>query len=291
MVPVSAKMNVPEQVLVAPDGHYTDGCKEPPMSQKSTHARAAEQPGQTICTRVEFDCEVCGRHVSKWWHPRMPGKPRFCTRACKSEFQRRAKPVTRGWLEQKYIAEGLDCTQIGRLVSRDAKSVWNWLKDFGIPTRPRGCNAPLLPHGRAPGFRHTPQTREKLRQIALAQGRVPYDPAVGSYMKGRRGPDTPRWKGGITPERQAFYATQEWKVAARAAKKRDKNTCQRCGRVKTRGDGVSFDLHHLVPFECVALRAVVDNLVYLCEPCHYWVHGAENVEGRFVLPCPSGTNS
>lgn len=296
MVSLSIISGPEREPLTSPDGSYTDGCKEPPMSR------------QFICTRVEFNCETCGKHVEKWWHPDYYGKPRFCSRDCKSEFQRRAKPVTKEWLEQKYLVEMLDCVQIGKLVSRDPKSVWNWLKDFGIPTRKRGQTGNGKGNAWHPskgtpnpflGEHHTEETKQKLRdrQISdesrqrqrdarLRDGHVPYL-KNGKHWLHSVGKDRhPRWKGGITPERQALYATEEWKKAARTAKRRDRRTCQRCGKVKRKGDGLSFDLHHIVPFECVSLRCEASNLVYLCEPCHYWVHSQDNIEGRFVLPCP-----
>jgi hypothetical protein len=37
-----------------------------------------------------------------------------------------------------------------------------------------------------------------------------------------------------------------------------------------------------VSFACVELRADPDNLVYLCEKCHYWVHGPENTDRSFL---------
>jgi len=218
----------------------------------------------------------------------------FCDRKCKGEFQRTRKPVSKEWLHEHYIVKGLDTTQIGHMVKRDPKSVWNWLKDFGIPTRPRGGNT--LPHSfkkgdnegsKNPFFgrKHTAEFRKKLSDHAKATGRVPFDPAVGSYMRGRKGADTPNWKGGITPERQAFYQTDEWKRVERAVKKRDKHTCQRCGKLKVRGE--PFDIHHIVSFICVELRAVESNLVYLCEFCHYWVHGRENINKEFLKEEPS----
>src|SRR5690606_25201612 len=132
------------------------------------------------------------------------------------------------------------------------------------------------------GRKHTPETRAKLRAIAIADGRVPYDPAVGSYMKGRRGAATTNWKGGITAARQAFYATPEWKAAVKAVWKRDNATCQRCGKHKSPNRQLAFDIHHIVSFAVVELRAEISNLVLLCEPCHYWVHGNENTNGQFI---------
>ncbi len=37
-----------------------------------------------------------------------------------------------------------------------------------------------------------------------------------------------------------------------------------------------------VEFNC----EVCGKMVYLCEPCHYWVHSNENTQRRFILPCP-----
>ena len=210
----------------------------------------------------------------------------FCDRKCKGEFQRTQKPVTKDWLHQQYIVNGLDCTQIAKIVGRNSKRVWEWLRDYGIPTRKRGATEnSWLRKGRPNPFKgrkHTPETRKKMSDAAKAAGRVPYDPAVGSYMKNRRGSNNPKWKGGISPERQAFYASEEWKESSREVKRRDRNTCQRCGKVKVRNDGQQFDIHHIVSFACVELRAVVSNLVFLCEPCHYWVHGSENVDKVFI---------
>ena len=244
----------------------------------------------------ECKCHWCGKSLIR-------GKQavkvtyHFCDNKCKGEYQKTAKPVTLEWLFEHYITKGLDTTQIGHMVNRDPKSVWNWLKDFGIPTRKRGSDkrqhfakgtALFAGKHHSPetlailrGRKHTAETKAKLSAIAKADGRVPFDPDVGPNG-GRRGKDHPSWKGGITAERQAFYQTPEWKKAERAVKKRDKMTCQRCGKVKHPGDGEQFDIHHTVSFSCVALRAVTSNLVYLCEPCHYWVHGKENVDRDFI---------
>ena len=265
------RISGPEWVLSPPNGSYATAFREAVMSR------------QSICTRVNFNCEECDIHVSKWWHPRMPGRPRFCSLKCKTAFQRRAKPVSREWLEQKYVVEGLDCTQIAKLVGRDSKRVWEWLRNFGIPTRSRGCNAHQLPKGREPGFKLSAEAREKIRQARIRDGHVPYLKNGKHWLKGVTGSGHPSWKGGITPERQAFYATKEWASARCAVYKRDKRTCQRCGKVKMKGD--PFDIHHIVSFECVELRAVVSNLVLLCEGCHYWVHSKANEKGEFVLPC------
>lgn len=255
---------------------------------------------------IHANCAFCGKPVVRRVQSKSANvKRHFCSMKCKAAFQRLAKPVTREWLYEQYVTLGRDCPDIAREVKRDAKSVWNWLKDFGIPTRPRGQQPDGSGNGWNPqsgkpnpfrGRKHSlttiaklkgrkvsQATRETLRAIAIADERVPFDKKVGPNG-GRRGADHPCWKGGITAERQAFYATSAWKKAARVVWNRDKRTCQRCGKVHSRGE--PFDIHHIVSFECVALRATVSNLVLLCESCHYWVHGRRNIKRRFILPCP-----
>ena len=237
-------------------------------------------------TRVEFDCEFCGKHVCKSQSKGM--QHRFCSRACKSEWQRTQKPVDCDWLYQKYIVEGLDCTQIARLVGRNPKRVWEWLRDYGIPTKGRGQNPAVhFKKGQPSAFRghkHTPENREAVRRARLKDGHVPYLKNGVHHLKGKKGAETPNWKGGVTPERQAVYGSPEWKAAVKAVWKRDNATCQRCGlhRSQARKEDVDFDIHHIVSFAVAELRCNPDNLVLLCEPCHYWVHSSENVNKEFL---------
>ena len=231
---------------------------------------------------IQSTCAFCGAPVTRRSFASTGHvKIHFCNFDCKAQYQRLAKPVSKEWLYEQYVTLGKDCTQIGQDVHRDSHSVWNWLKDFGIPTRPRGVNwGKNLRRGWKVGTRHTAESRKKMSDTAKATGRVPYDPEVGSYMKGRKGAAHPQWKGGITPERQAFYASPEWAKAFKAVYARDGKTCQRCGKKKGWRD--DFDIHHIVSFACKELRADIDNLVLLCEPCHYWVHGKQNTSRLFL---------
>lgn len=207
----------------------------------------------------------------------------FCDRVCKGEHQRQAKPVTKDWLFEQYVTKGLDTTQIAHIVKRDPKSVWNWLKDFEIPTRPRGTGSTVnqfqTGHKKCVGRKLTQSTKDKIRAKCIERGSIPFDPAVGPNG-GRRGKDHPSWRGGITADRQAHYSSQEWIAVARQVWTRDKRTCQRCG--KSHSKGQPFDIHHIVSFIVRELRTTLSNLVLLCEPCHYWVHGKQNKEKLFI---------
>jgi thymidylate synthase (FAD) len=91
------------------------------------------------------------------------------------------------------------------------------------------------------------------------------------------------WKGGLTPERQALYASPEWVDAVKMVWARDNATCQKCGAhhntAKSRG---TFHIHHIVSFMVRELRADVDNLVLLCRDCHHWVHSKSNESKLFI---------
>ena len=233
-------------------------------------------------------CSFCDSEIIRKVAPSIRTKSYFCCIDCKSSWQKLKKPVTRDWLYDKYINEALDCTQIGHIVNRDPKSVWNWLKDFGIPTRPRGTtgNAPLFKKGEPSkflGHKHSEENKKLFRIMAIEQGRLPYHPDVGSYMKGKKGNQTPNWKGGITPERQSFYSSTEWVYAVKSVWERDNAKCQRCGKnhneKENRG---TFHIHHIVSFMVVDLRSEVSNLVLLCDKCHRWVHSNKNVNKEFL---------
>lgn len=232
---------------------------------------------------IEYSCEFCGKQVRK----KQSGTTnhRFCDNHCKSEWQRLQKPVTKEWLYQKYVVEGLDCTQIGKIVERDSKTVWNWLKDLEIPTRKRGTTGNYKKAPKRVGWKHSDEAREKIKQARLKDGHVPYLNKDGvHHLKGKKGSDTPNWKGGVTPDRQAVYSSPEWKEAVKVVWKRDNATCQKCGlhRSQARKEEIDFDIHHIVSFAVKELRCEPSNLVLLCETCHYWVHSNDNINKEWL---------
>jgi len=101
-------------------------------------------------------------------------------------------------------------------------------------------------------------------------------------MWNRRGELNPRWLGGVTPERQGFYTSKEWKEACSYVWKRDGAICQRCGLHREDSLDMPFHIHHLTSFANKELRAEVDNLILLCEACHLFVHSKRNKENEFI---------
>ena len=101
-------------------------------------------------------------------------------------------------------------------------------------------------------------------------------------MWNKRGELSPNWRGGHTPERQAFYASNEWKAVCSAVWNRDGATCQRCDLYREDALDMPFHIHHIVSFSNLELRADATNLVLLCETCHQFVHSTGNVSREFL---------
>lgn len=215
----------------------------------------------------------------------------FCGLGCKAQWQRAKKPVTKKWLYKKYVVEKLNCTEIGELTNRDPKSVWNWLKDFNIPTRKRGMDVnQQFKKGQISAFKgmeHTEENKEKMRQARIKEGRIPcyVDGVHWIHHPKFKGRHPASWEGGISPERAASYGKVQWKKAVKAVWERDNAICQRCGldhRIVDRNI-TKYHVHHLLTFTRRHTRYEVDNLVLLCDKCHRWVHSTKNKEKLFII--------
>ncbi len=99
-------------------------------------------------------------------------------------------------------------------------------------------------------------------------------------MYGRSAETNPNWRGGVSPERQTLYSSQEWSDAVKVVWKRDKATCQRCG-VKSK-DTDEMHIHHIVSFAVTHLRVEPSNLMLVCKTCHNWIHSKKNVNHEFL---------
>lgn len=194
------------------------------------------------------------------------------------------------WIYQKYIVEQMGTYEMGRLINRDPKTVYKWLKDNGIPTRPRGTG-----HDKNPAFvfwksgmpnpfqgrKHTAESIVKMSESS--KGPSPWLRGEVNHWYGKSGAQNRNWKGGVTPERQAFCGTIEWRRAVEQVWERDKAACQHCGKHKSEYPNKRFDVHHIVGFDdSEELRACLDNLVLLCHSCHMWVHSKNNTEKKFI---------
>jgi hypothetical protein len=250
-------------------------------------------------------CEWCGKEVKRGGSK--PG--RFCSLACKGEWQKTQKPVDKDWLYQKYVVEGLGTYQISKLVNRNPKQVYEWLLGYGIEIRKRDwsieagaqpfhdrdwlydqyVNKELSAQDIASQFDVTEALIYFwLRKFDIERRNVSEardikhwgSPGEKNGMFGRRGEKHANWKGGCTPERQAVYSSIEWAKAVKVVRQRDKGTCQRC-QVKA-SSGVLMHIHHIVSFSVRELRTEPTNLVLLCINCHHFVHSPANINREFM---------
>ena len=102
----------------------------------------------------------------------------FCDIKCKAEYQRLQKPITKEELYVLYIEQRLSANKIAEIVHRNPKRVWEWLKEYDIPTRPRGTDYGQQFHkgetSPRKGKHLSEETKEKIRQARIRDGRVPY---------------------------------------------------------------------------------------------------------------------
>jgi hypothetical protein len=235
-------------------------------------------------------CSECGNELNRWLiNPNIkePTKNFFCNKECKGKWQVKQRELlgfTKEWLIGEYIDKNKSANQIAREINRDPKRVWEWLKNYNIPTRSRGHNTDQLPKDGSSfkGRTHSEKTKEIIRQARLKDGHVPYLVNGEHWLKVYNAkPAT--YRGGISPERQSFYSSTVWIEAIKEVWKRDNATCQRCGKHhnETNNRG-TFHIHHIISFQNKETRADIHNLVLLCRKCHLFIHSKKNIGKQFI---------
>ena len=179
----------------------------------------------------------------------------------KTEFKKGEhwRPHKQHWdkdyLLQEYVTNEKSCSTIAEENGISIPAVYHWLRKHGIPRR----------------------NMSEARSIKYWGSAGENNP-----MYGKHGADHPMWKGGLTPERQALYASLEWAKVVKSVWKRDNGTCRRCNTKNTNGKS-DYHIHHVVSFsDDIEKRTDISNLVLLCPNCHYWVHSKKNISREFI---------
>lgn len=174
----------------------------------------------------------------------------------KGEHWRAPRPWwNRSWLVEQYLTLGRSAADIARESAVTENAILYWLKKHRIRTR-------------------------SMREVRAAKHWGAS--GVDNPMWNKLGELNPNWKGGVTAERQAFYASMEWKSACAAVWKRDKARCCRCGLRRNDSPDMPMHIHHIEPFPTVTKRAATSNLVLLCETCHRFVHSKANTQREYL---------
>lgn len=238
--------------------------------------------------KKNVNCSECGNGLIRntWFN----SKNYFCDKQCKGKWQTKQRELlgfTKEWLISEYHEKGKSANQIAKEIGRDTKRVWEWIRDYGLDTRPRGTDyGQGFKKGQESKFKgknHTQENKDKQRQRRLDDGRVPCYVDGVHWLHHYKDRKPASWKGGISPERQQVYSSVEWVSSVKEVWKRDNAICQKCGKhhneEQNRGN---FHIHHIVSFMVKELRTEVDNLILLCRPCHLWVHSNENINKDFI---------
>jgi len=238
--------------------------------------------------RMTVSCHVCQKQIVRNVRLSMT-QAFFCSVLCKAEFQTWSRPIGKDDLRRMYLDEGMSAVDIAKIVSRDAKSVWNWLKWDEIPTRPRGSDERqhfAKGHKLNFGMKMPDSQRAAISAARKADGSKSLFRANGDHvLKGVKGDKHPSWKGGCTPLRNAFYSSNEWKAACVKVWDIADAKCELCGLDHRTIDRtkIAFHIHHIASFSIYPdLRADPENLKLLCAPCHRWVHSRKNTENLFI---------
>lgn len=159
------------------------------------------------------------------------------------------------WLQKHYIELEQSASEIAAMFGVTDGAIHFWLHKHGIPRRSIS-EARKVKHWGASG--------------------------IDNPMWNRRGEKNPRWLGGVTPERQAFYTSEEWREACKFVWKRDNATCVRCGLQREDAGDMPFHIHHIKSFADKELRAEPSNLVLVCEVCHLFIHSKKNTTHEYL---------
>ena len=167
----------------------------------------------------------------------------------KGHHWREAKPYwNKEWLINQYISSEKSASQIATENGCTENNILYWLNKHGIKTR-------------------SAEEVRKIKKWGLS--------GKQNGMYGRTGKSNPNWKGGVAPERQVMYSSNEWSEAVFAVWERDKSTCQECSTKKDDSKR-QFHIHHIKSFALHSeLRCDVDNLLLVCKSCHNKLHSKE----------------
>src|SRR3990167_545526 len=113
------------------------------------------------------------------------------------------------------------------------------------------------------------ETKEKMIKSHIGHKSVVHHTkdAIEKIKKARKrqiGPNSPAWKGGITPANTKVRNSIQYRLWRESVFARDNWTCQECSQ-----RGGELEAHHIKSFrEYPELRFTIDNGITFCIACH-----------------------
>lgn len=190
------------------------------------------------------------------------------------------------WLYTQYVTKKRSCDEIAIEEKRDSKTIWSWVKKFGIPTRKRGAESSggtfKVGHKKGVGRKLSQEAKDKIRKKCIERKSKPYLKNGVHWLKGTK-ELSPSYRGGLTPERQSFYSSEKWVELVKKVWMRDMAICQRCGKHhNTESNRGNFHIHHIISFQKTEHRDKLYNLLLVCKSCHRWIHSKQNKDKQFL---------
>lgn len=166
------------------------------------------------------------------------------------------------WLEER-LAQGLYVTEIAALAGCSIEAVKKWVYAYGLKLNKRDARfKPGMEPWNKDNGGYQLNIKDRTAWVERIKQRTKY------------GKESHLWRGGVTSER-ALNAVWTRSVAP-LIHERFGYRCQICSTHRR------LHTHHIVPYWAdPALGYDMDNLVTLCQTCHYQLH-AENCEKEFA---------
>lgn len=258
--------------------------------QKESGINAGENSPAWKGGPIAVACEICGKEFGIKSTQFKRFKHRFCSRACKAEWQSLhfAGEGSPAW---KGVSAERTCDQCGKMYRPRSQSKKRYMQQRGHLCG-RACTRLWMSEHAAtvppvnlreshPMWNGASAERpcDECGKIARPRSRnrnglfFCSQECVGVYhSKHRAGANSPFWKGG-----NVHSYGPNWGVQKRAARKRDGYKCRYCGKAERKLKR-ALEVHHIKPFRTFGyipgandryLRANdLTNLITLCSFCH-----------------------
>ncbi len=119
---------------------------------------------------------------------------------------------------------------------------------------------------------HIPWNKGKKDEYCLNTSSNHWEKRNEKISKAMQGENNHQWKGGVTRWRQALNNSPEYKEWRQKVYRRDKWSCQKCGK-RSHGKGGEIHAHHIIPVsENHDLIFDIENGITLCPDCHQIIH-------------------
>lgn len=256
----------------------------------SLNSRGAQSP-LYMGGKVLVSCDHCGKPIELSRHKAERSRRHFCTnngRRCQSEWAREQVGEKAGAWGGGNVT--VACAECGKELERypyklsrskrffctlRCRSIWDGKNNAGASADYNGDKV-KLECAQCGGTveRYPSGVRNRQRVFCTRRCR-------GDWLSVNvRGENSPRWRGGSTEARNEWKRNGGWQWL-RLCRKRDDNTCQRCGE-HFKGRSSTLHVHHKASFtDYNEWRSVLENGMCLCEQCHRWIHSNDGELVRY----------